>query len=69
MQVSARNQITGTVAHIKRDDVMAEVTVKLPGDTELVSVITAESAQRLGLEVGKQVVIVIKSTDVMLAMD
>lgn len=69
MQVSARNQVVGTVQHIKQDDVMAEVTVRLAEGVELVSVITASSAQRLGIQVGKQVTLVIKSTDVMLAAE
>jgi molybdopterin-binding protein len=66
MSVSARNQITGTVQSIKQDEIMAEVVVKLQSGEELVSVITSASAQRLGLSSGKQVTIVIKSTDVML---
>lgn len=69
MQVSARNQILGTVKDIKQDDVMAEVTITLPGGSELVSVITAASASNLGLTVGKPVYVVIKSTDVMLGSD
>jgi molybdopterin-binding protein len=69
MQVSARNQIVGTVKQIKQDDVMAEVLVELPGGTELVSVITASSAAKLNLAVGSQIYVVIKSTDVMLGAD
>lgn len=69
MEVSARNQIKGTVKSVNADQVMAEVVITLPGGTELVSVITAASAQRLGLAVGKEVTIVIKSTDVMLASE
>lgn len=69
MEVSARNQIKGTVKSVNADQVMAEVVITLPGGTELVSVITAASAQRLGLTVGKEVTIVIKSTDVMLASE
>lgn len=67
MEVSARNQITGTVKSITSDQVMAEVVVTLPGGAELVSVITAASAQKLNLAEGKEVMVVIKSTDVMLA--
>lgn len=69
MQVSARNQIIGTVQHIKQDTVMAEVTVRVADGVELVSVITAASAQRLNIQVGSQVSVVIKSTDVMLATE
>ncbi len=69
MEVSARNQIKGTVKELNADQVMAEVVLTLPGGTELVSVITAASAQRLNLAVGKEITIVIKSTDVMLASE
>lgn len=69
MEVSARNQMKGTVKTVNADQIMAEVVVTLPGGTELVSVITATSAQRLQLAPGKEVTIVIKSTDVMLASD
>lgn len=69
MEVSARNQITGTVKNISNGQVMAEIVVTLPGGAELVSVITVASAQHLKLAVGKEVIVVIKSTDVMLATD
>jgi molybdopterin-binding protein len=67
MEVSARNQIKGTIKSMNVDQVMAEVAIELPGGSELVSVITAVSAQRLQLAVGKTVTVVIKSTDVLLA--
>jgi molybdopterin-binding protein len=69
MEVSARNQIKGTIKSMNADDVMAEVVVELPGGSELVSVITAASAQRLQLAAGKTVTILIKSTDVMLGSE
>jgi molybdate transport system regulatory protein len=69
MELSARNQITGTIKEINQDDVMAEVTVTLAGGQDIISVITAASAQKLGLAVGKQVTVVIKSTEVMLGVE
>jgi len=65
--LSARNQLTGTIKSIVTDKIMAEVVVTLDGGQEIVSVITASSVERLALEVGKQVTVVIKSTEVMLA--
>jgi molybdate transport system regulatory protein len=67
MKLSARNQLQGTVTNVHADDVMAEVTVTLPGGQTLVSVITAESARRLGLKQGSAVVVVIKATEAMIA--
>ena len=48
---------------------MAEVVVSVDGGHEIVSAITAESARRLGLAPGKRVVAIIKSTEVMLAVE
>lgn len=69
MQLSARNQLSGTVTSIKEGAVMAEVVVKLDGGPDVVSAITVGSVQRLKLATGSKVVVVIKATEVMLATD
>ena len=69
MRISARNQLPGTVKSVIEGAVMAEVVVEVAGGHEIVSAITVDSARRLGLEPGKRVVAVIKSTEVMLAVD
>ena len=66
MQLSARNQLPGTVTAIKEGAVMAEVIVKLDGGPEVVSAITVASVQRLKLATGSKVTVVIKATEVML---
>ena len=66
MELSARNQLKGTVTDMKTDSLMAEVTVDVGGQI-VVSVITRSSAERLHLQVGDSVTVVIKSTEVMLA--
>jgi molybdopterin-binding protein len=66
MQVSARNQLNGTVTSITTGEVMAEVTVDVGGN-EIVSAITKGSVERLGLREGTSVVVIIKATEVMLA--
>jgi len=66
MELSARNQLVGTVKSVKKDSLMAEVVVSIGGQ-ELVSVITASSAKRLGLKKGTKVAAVIKATEVMIA--
>ena len=45
---------------------MTEVAVALPGGHEVVSVITRASEDRLRLAEGQDVVVIIKSTDVLL---
>lgn len=69
MELSARNQLSGTVKSITMDGIMAEIVVTVTDGVELVSVITKASALRLGLAVGKPVTVVVKSTEVMLATD
>lgn len=67
MELSARNQIAGTVKDVKLGGVMAEITVEMAGGQELVSVITRTSAEHLHLQAGDKVTVIIKSTEVMLA--
>ncbi len=69
MKISARNMLKGKVVQIKAGAVNTEVIVELPGGAQVVSVITKESAENLGLAVGKQVYAVIKASNVMIAVD
>lgn len=69
MKLSARNVIKGTVRSVVPGVVNTEVTVELPGGQEIVSVITRNSAEGLGLEVGKEAYVVIKASSVMIATD
>ncbi len=66
MDISARNQLKGTVTNVKLGQIMAEVTLKV-GDNEIVSAITRSSVERLGLKVGDTATAVIKATEVMVA--
>jgi molybdate transport system regulatory protein len=64
--LSARNQLQGTVGSVKLGTVMAEVRIDVGGQ-EIVAVITADSAQGLGLQDRQPVTAVIKATDVLLS--
>jgi len=66
--LSARNQFKGRVKSVQLGNVMAEVVIDV-GTMELVSVITRESAEKMGLKAGMSVTAVIKSTEVMVATD
>ena len=66
MALSARNILKGKIKDIKKGPVMAEITVEVASGVDVVSVITANSTDRLKLAVGKQVEIVIKATSVMI---
>ncbi len=69
MKISARNILKGKVKEVKPGVVNTEVTVELPGGIQVVSVITKESADNLGLAKGKEVYAVIKASNVMIAVD
>ena len=69
MKISARNQLSGTVKSVTAGAVMSEVVVELDGGQEVVAAITAESARSLGLAAGSKVVAIIKSTEVMVAVE
>jgi molybdopterin-binding protein len=66
VELSARNQLKGTVTGVKSGSIMAEVTVNV--DAGLVTAaITDASRERMGLKEGDEVRVVIKSTEVMIA--
>ena len=60
---SARNRFAGIVTRIERDNVAAVVEV-IAGPHRLVSLMTAEAVDDLGLEVGREAVCVVKATNV-----
>ena len=69
MKISARNMLKGKVKELKPGAVNTEVIIELPGGMQMVSVITKESAENLGLTRGKDVYAVIKASNVMVAVD
>ncbi len=69
MKISARNTLKGVVKRVEQGVVNAEIAVELPGDIEVVSIITKKSMADLGLSVGKSACAVIKASRVMLAVD
>ncbi|HWE62279.1 MAG TPA: TOBE domain-containing protein [Chloroflexota bacterium] len=66
MELSARNQLKGTVKSVELGTIMAEVVVDIGGQ-EIVAAITRHSVERLGLQQGDAVTVIIKSTEVLVA--
>jgi molybdopterin-binding protein len=60
---SARNRLRGIVTHVIRDSVMAQVEIAA-GPYRVVSLMSRQAVDELGLEVGVVAVAVIKSTNV-----
>jgi molybdopterin-binding protein len=68
MKLSARNQIPARVTGINFGEAIANVEMEACG-TRLVSSITVEAAKQLGLAEGKEVIVVVKASDLILATD
>ncbi len=66
MQLSARNQLKGTIKSVKTGAIMAEVVLEVAGGHEIVAEITKGSVERLQLKAGDAVTAIIKSTEVMI---
>src|SRR3712207_796383 len=62
---SARNRFAGIVTRVERDGVAAVVEV-VAGPHRLVSLMTAEAVDELGLKVGDEAICVVKATNVIL---
>ena len=64
MKISTRNRLPGTVTEVVKGEAAARISLQV-GDNHMVALITRESADELGLEVGQQVMALVKATDVM----
>ncbi|HEX5194238.1 MAG TPA: TOBE domain-containing protein [Solirubrobacteraceae bacterium] len=67
MKLSARNQLKGTVTDINAGEAIANVTVDVAGQ-RVVASITVEAVRELGLNAGSDVTVVVKASDVLLAV-
>ena len=69
MKSSARNQWPGKVVSVHLGAVTSEILVELNGGTEIVATMTVDSAKRLALENGRDVLVLVKASMVILALD
>jgi len=69
MQLSARNQLKGTVKKITEGAVNDEVVIEIAPGVEITSVITKQSAQSLGLKEGGAAYAVVKASNVMVGVE
>ncbi|TWH77494.1 molybdate transport system regulatory protein [Azomonas agilis] len=68
IRLSARNILTGIVKTIEAGSVNAEVTIGLPGGTEVTAMVTKEAVAELGLKPGSTASAVIKASNVILGV-
>jgi len=69
MRISARNQIKGTVLEVTKGATTSHVRVDIGGGQIMTSSITNEAVDELGLKAGVKAVVVVKASDVMIAVD
>jgi molybdopterin-binding protein len=68
MKISARNKLPGRVEKITRGAATANVTVSVAGMT-MTAAITVDSVEELGITEGSEVIVIVKASDVMLAVN
>ena len=68
MRLSARNQIKGTVVEVTKGATTSHVRVDI-GGTVMMSSITNEAVDDLGIKAGGKVIVVVKASDVRIAVD
>ena len=70
MRLSTRNQLPGVVTEVNVGAVMATVKVRLDGGDQIITAsITKEAVEELGLESGTATTVLVKSTEVTLAVE
>lgn len=67
-KLSTRNRLSGTVSRVQPGAVNSEVVIDLPGGGAIISIITNESATKLGLAVGKSASAIFKASSVIIGV-
>ena len=67
MKLSARNQIKGKLVEVRKGTTTAHVRIDIGNGVVIISSITNEAVDDLGLKVGGAAIAVIKASDVMVA--
>ncbi len=69
MKYGARNQLVGKVTGIKKGSLMCQVSLKIPADSVMSSVMTLDSLKDLGLKKGDKVRVIVKAIHVLLVRE
>jgi molybdate transport system regulatory protein len=69
MKTSARNQLFGTIDKIVKGAVNSEVELDIGGGNKIVAVITNDSVESLGFEVGEEAYAIIKASWIIISKE
>jgi molybdopterin-binding protein len=69
MRISARNQIKGTVIEVKKGATTSHIRVDIGNGQIVTSSIANEAVDDLGIKAKDKVIVVVKASDVMIAVD
>jgi len=69
MRISARNQIKGTVVEVKKGATTSHIRVDIGNGQIVTSSITNEAVDELDIKAKDKVTVVVKASDVMIAVD
>ena len=68
MATAKASVIAGTVARVQAGAVNAEVVIDVPGGVSVAAIVTQDSADRLGLAVGKPATALFKASSVIVGV-
>ena len=69
MKLSARNILKGTILKIVPGSVNSEVVLEIADGAHVVSIVTNDAVDELGLKVGMTAYAIIKASNVIIAVD
>ena len=69
MKLSARNQFKGKILEVRKGTTTAHVRIEIAPGKVIMSSITNEAVDELGLKVGDTATAIIKASSVMIAVD
>ena len=71
MKHGARNEFVGEIVEIKKGQgqLMCQVTLKIPGGSQVCSVLTLDSLASLGVKEGDKVKAIVKAVNVLLTTE
>lgn len=69
MKTSARNHFAGQVTRVQRGSVNDEIEIEAAGGHKVIAIVTHESAEGLGLEVGAQAFALVKASSIVIVTD